>query len=176
MTENSPIIGDLLEEYREVVLPARGRIRARLWFARQLASLMPPWACGGILIGAVFVGRSMLDWNLPPANFHTRATLTSMLLFGLLLGAGVSGAWRSGSIVRGAISSVCAAVLGAVLTAIGITCVLAIQHDAATIAAIHASGGLAEAYELPLMMILPGVVLGALGGLGSAAFRRLRSA
>jgi len=41
------IAGDLLEHYREGVLPARGRLRADLWYVGQLASL-----CGRIAIGA----------------------------------------------------------------------------------------------------------------------------
>jgi hypothetical protein len=47
MTEQSPIVGDLVEEYREVILPRRGRVRASLWFAGQLASLVRPWMWGG---------------------------------------------------------------------------------------------------------------------------------
>lgn len=49
MTEQSPIVGDLVEEYREVVLAARGRRRAVLWFGAQLASLVRPWMWGAAL-------------------------------------------------------------------------------------------------------------------------------
>lgn len=55
MTGQNPIIGDLVEEYRQVVLPARGRVGAALWFVGQLASLVRPWMWGvllGILLGA----------------------------------------------------------------------------------------------------------------------------
>ena len=52
MTEQSPIVGDLVEEYREVVLPARGRVRAALWLVVQLVSLARPWMWGAVL-GAV---------------------------------------------------------------------------------------------------------------------------
>jgi hypothetical protein len=54
MTEQSPIVGDLVEEYREVILPTRGRVGASLWFASQLASLVRPWMWGaafGLLLG-----------------------------------------------------------------------------------------------------------------------------
>jgi hypothetical protein len=56
MTEQNPIIGDLLEEYREHVRPSRGIIRASVWFARQLASLVRPWMWGtalGAVLGVV---------------------------------------------------------------------------------------------------------------------------
>jgi len=65
-----PIIGDLLEEYREVVLPVRGRVRAMLWFARQLASLVPPWRWG-LALGALVGAQNILDsylWPLPHDN------------------------------------------------------------------------------------------------------------
>jgi hypothetical protein len=38
--ERDPISGDLLEEYREAVLPARGRTRAQLWYLRQTLGLV----------------------------------------------------------------------------------------------------------------------------------------
>ena len=38
--DRDPITGDLLEEYREVVLPARGRPRADVWYLIQAGSLM----------------------------------------------------------------------------------------------------------------------------------------
>jgi hypothetical protein len=44
--DHRPIIGDLIEEYREVVLPARGRTRAAAWFVGQLLSLVRPWTWG----------------------------------------------------------------------------------------------------------------------------------
>jgi hypothetical protein len=34
------VSGDLLEEYREVVLPARGHLRAGLWYLRQVSSFV----------------------------------------------------------------------------------------------------------------------------------------
>jgi hypothetical protein len=40
-------------------------------------------------------------------------------------------------------------------------------------AAIRGSGGMEEVVSLPLMMLLPGVLLGACGGVASAAFKRL---
>lgn len=86
MNDNSPIIGDLVEEYREVVLPERGRVRATLWFVRQLASLVPAWTWGGTLLGAAFVGRNALDEFAPPADFHVRSTVTTFVLIGIVLG------------------------------------------------------------------------------------------
>ena len=43
-------------------------------------------------------------------------------------------------------------------------------------AAIRASGGLGEVFELPIVMIFAGAVLGSIGGVVGAAISRLRSA
>jgi hypothetical protein len=41
--------------------------------------------------------------------------------------------------------------------------------------AIRGSGGLGEVFELPLMMVVPGVLLGTLGGVIGTAIKRLQS-
>ncbi len=38
--DRDTIAGDLLEHYREVILPTRGRVRAQLWYVRQVVSLL----------------------------------------------------------------------------------------------------------------------------------------
>lgn len=69
-----PVTGDLLEEYREVIRPARGAVRARLWYLRQalslaLASNSPVqsliWLAAAGAIVTAFVMRNHLD---PPFN------------------------------------------------------------------------------------------------------------
>jgi hypothetical protein len=52
------IPGDLLEEYREVIAPARGRFRANLWYLRQVMSLV-----SGLTMGLV-IGLVFSVWNL----------------------------------------------------------------------------------------------------------------
>jgi hypothetical protein len=54
------ISGDLLEAYHDEILPARGAIGARLWYARQLLSLVSPvaWAIG---IGVALNGWVLVD-------------------------------------------------------------------------------------------------------------------
>ena len=64
---------------------------------------------------------------------------------------------------------------GALISVVGAAGLLAIWHDPNTMAAIRASGGLAEVFELPIMMILPGAVLGTIGGLIGATIKRLHS-
>lgn len=56
--DRETIAGDLLEEYREVVIPTRGRVRAQLWYLRQALSLV-----NGVTLGAV-LGAVFGAWNL----------------------------------------------------------------------------------------------------------------
>ena len=66
------ITGDLLEEYREVIWPTRGAVRARLWYLRQclslaLASNSPAqWMIWLAAVGAIVVAFFM-RYHLPPA-------------------------------------------------------------------------------------------------------------
>lgn len=64
--DRDTVTGDLLEEYREVVLPAKGRFRAHLWYLRQALSLVlvNPFLLGiilGVLFGAWNIAYSLLS-------------------------------------------------------------------------------------------------------------------
>jgi hypothetical protein len=171
------VSGDLLEEYRECILPVRGQRRADLWYVTQVFGFVSPGArLGGALFGAAFVARTALDWFAPPLDFHTRATVSTDLGVGILLMTGFWAAWRAGSFVAGIVAGVAAAVIGAVISIVGAAALLAIWHDPQTMAAIRGSGGLGEVFTLPLMMVLPGLVLGTIGGIAGAAGKRLHSA
>jgi hypothetical protein len=54
--DRETISGDLLEEYREHVLPTRGAWSARLWYVRQILSFVSPIAWGlavGVALGTL---------------------------------------------------------------------------------------------------------------------------
>lgn len=93
--ERESISGDLLEEYREVILPARGSWRANLWYLKQTLSLISNVAFGftaGAILGltnlistaiaplaedtpfrvAVFFGVIMLVWAFSGFLAHRR--------------------------------------------------------------------------------------------------------
>jgi hypothetical protein len=171
------VSGDLLEEYRESIRPARGQRRADLWYVTQVLGFVSPGArAGGALFGAAFVARDALDWFAPPSDFHARATVSTELGVGILLATGFWAAWRSRSFVGGTIAGVAAAVIGAGVSLVGAAVLLAIWHDPQTMAAIRGSGGLGEVFTMPVMMVLPGLLLGTVGGLAGAAGRKLHSA
>jgi hypothetical protein len=126
-----------------------------------------------ILFSAQFLVRTILDWFMPTLDFHTRATVSTFLSAAILLAAGFSAAWRSDSFSAGAVSGVVTAGVAAVISVTGAVILLMVWHDPETMAAIRGSGGLEEVFSLPVMMILPGVVLGSVGGVACIVIKRV---
>jgi len=170
------ISGDLLEEYRDRIYPARGQERADSWYAWQvLGYAMRSVGIWGALIGVAVVARTALDWFVPTQDFSLRSSISTYVGVGLLLVTGFWSAWRSGSFASGPLAAALAAVIGAVISAAGAASMLAAFHDSQTMSAIEGSGGLGEVFTLPLMMVVPGLILGTIGGaLGAAANDKLR--
>jgi hypothetical protein len=164
------VSGDLLEEYRETILPVRARSRADLWYARQVLGFMwrstRLWA---MLFAAAFIARTALDWLVPTEDFHARSVVTTASAAAILLAAGFWGAWRAGSFAGGPFGAVATAAIAVPIKMGGAATLLAVWHDPATLAAIRGSGGIAEVFTLPLFEILPAIVLGAAGGAVGAA-------
>lgn len=71
------ILGDLLEEYREVVLPSRGRLRATVWLGTQLASLMRPWMWG-VILGVTLGIANLVTTAVAPLAEDTPPTILSL--------------------------------------------------------------------------------------------------
>jgi hypothetical protein len=138
----------------------------------MLNSISPAVFVFAALFSAQFLLRTMLDWFVPTIDFHTRATVSTILGAAILLVAGFWGSWRSESFPTGAVSAIATATLAAVISITGTAVLLALWHDPETMAAIRGSGGLEEVFSLPLMMILPGALLGSVGGVASIATRK----
>jgi hypothetical protein len=174
--DSDSVSGDLLEQYRESVRPACGRRRADIWYVQQVLGFVwrnaRLWAA---LFAAAFIARTALDWLAPPADFHARANVSTLLGAGIVLLAGFRVASRSGSFAAGPVIGVATAAIAAPIEVMGAVTLLAGWHDPMTMAAIRGSGGLEEVLTLPLLMVLPGIVLGTIGGLLGAAVKRLRS-
>ena len=171
------VSGDLLEEYRLTVHVARGRRRANVWYATQVLGFAwrraQPWA---ILLAVAFIARTAIDWRVPTTDFGSRSALSTTLDVGILLLAGFWAGVRSGSFAAGPAIGVVASVVAAPIKIVGVALLLARWHDPATMAAIHNSGGLAEVFELPLLMFVPAVLLGSIGGSLGALRGRMRAA
>jgi hypothetical protein len=169
------VAGDLLEAYRDSIRPARGPRRAGRWYVGQVLGFAwrsIGWWAG--LFAAAFLTRTALDWLAPPADFHPRSLVTTLVAIGILLGAGFSASWRAGSVLAGVFAGVAATAIAAVISLAGASLLLAVWHDPGTMAAVEGSGGLGEVFTLPWMAIVPGAVVGAIGGAAGALAGRLR--
>ena len=170
------VSGDLLEEYRDTVHPRLGQQEADAWYIRQVLGFAwrdaRVWA---LLFGAAFVLRTALDWRVPPIDFHTRSTVSTAFGAAILAAAGLRASWRSGSCLAGTIAGVITTAAAALLSLLGAGALLAVWHDTQTMEAIRGSGGLGEVFFLPVLMMLPGVVVGTAAGVAGAALRKIHS-
>jgi hypothetical protein len=170
------ITGDLLEEYRASIHPARGQEAADRWYVTQTAGYVVRrtgfWA---VLFGGAFVARTALDWFVPTDDFHLRATVSTVLGAGTVAAAGFWGGWRSANLAAGTLAGVATTGIGAIVSISGAAALLVAAHDEATMAAIRGSGGLAEVFTLPITLLIPGAVLGTAAGAVGAMARRYLS-
>jgi hypothetical protein len=167
------VSGDLLEEYRQSIVPALGR-DADSWYVRQMTRyvLHQTWMWG-VLVAAIFVTPHVVP--LRSALMHwvpLRAVLNGTLTAALSLGP-AGQAWRSGYLRAGLLQIVVTALLGGVLTTAGTLACLAIWHDPATLVAIQRGGGLDEAVWGMSVLLWP---LGFLFGVPGALVGRVAAA
>jgi hypothetical protein len=128
-----------------------------------------PWAA---VFGGAFLVRAAYDWRVTPTDFVTRSAVTTAVAATTLLATGFWTSWRSGSVRAAIVIAVLTSQIAALFSVAGVTLMLAVWHDAGTMRAIAASGGLSEVYTLPFMTIIPALFLGVIGGtLGSVARR-----
>lgn len=170
------VSGDLLEEYREVIQPARGSCAADLWYARQLAGFLSRqtgiWAG---LFAAAFIARTAYDWLDPVDNFHARATVSTAIGLSVLFAVAFVAAWRAKSIFAGPLAAIVTSGTAATLSVIGVATLLVLRHDPLTWRAIERSGGVAEAFTLPFLLIIPAILVGLAAGVAGNLCRRALS-
>jgi len=168
------VSGDLLEQYRDSILPVRGLARADIWYLKQVLGFalrkVLLWAA---MFAGAYVARFAWDVLQPTTDFHLRSQVTTFTSIGLLLAAGLWSAWRSGSFLAGMAAGFATVAVASVLSIVGNSIFLAFWHDAAAMRAISMSGGLDEAFLLPAFLIVPGIILGGIGGVVGAGARRL---
>jgi len=171
--DRETVSGDLLEEYRENIHPQHGQGGADRWYLSQVAgfAFRGNWLWAALLSGS-FITRTALDWFVPPSNFYTRSFVSTWLAVAILFCAGFYASWQSGLLRSGVLAGIATTLFSAVICAVGTGCLLAIRHDAPTLDAIQGSGGLAEVFTLPLLLVVPGTFLGAVGGLMGRTARR----
>ena len=173
--DRESVSGDLLEEYRDTVVPARGQSAADVWYLRQAAGFMwrATWVWAVLFSGANVI-RQAVDLFIPTHEFHVRSFWTTYTAVALLAATSFWSAWRSGSFVAGIVVTIVMTQIAAVLSVTGVTLLLAIWHDPATLKAAADSGGIGEAYVLPFMMIVPALIVGTVAAaVGSVSGRLL---
>jgi hypothetical protein len=171
------VAGDLLEEYRDTIYPQRGQGGADCWYLLQVGTFV--WRRAWIwalLFGGSFVARTALDAFVPTTDFWMRSSVSTYLGIGILLAAGCWAALRSGSFFAGTIVGLATTGLGAIVSIAGELALLAVWHDTATMEAIRGSGGVAEIFSLPVFLMLPGIIVGTVGGLLGSAIKSVQSA
>jgi hypothetical protein len=171
------VSGDLLEEYRGARDSGRGRGESNAWYIAQVFGFAwrSAWSWAA-LMGAAFVVRTAMDWLVPTSDFHGRSLVSTLLGIGLLLAVGFRASWRSRSFLAGAVGGVVVSTIGAAISVAGAGVLFVFWHDPHTMALIAASGGLGEVFTMPVMLILPGLIVGAIGGAAGASIRRLVAA
>jgi len=173
--DRETVSGDLLEEYRDTIVPARGRA-ADLWYIRQVAwyLLRASWMWG-TLMGAALVFRYLLDTLVPTADYRMRASVLSWTILCVCMLAGFVTAWRTRSMRAGVLASTTSATIAAILSIVGAATMLAMWHDPATLEEWRRSGGLDETFiDVPLQLIALGLMMGIPGAaLGTGLTRRV---
>ena len=159
--DRESVSGELLEEYREKIVPKLGSAADR-WYVRQVAFFVfrASWTWGAIL-GTAIVVRYLLDTLVPPADYLMRARILTYTVMTACAVPGFHMAWRARSLPAGMLISVSAAAIGAFLSVMGTVVMLSIWHDPATLDAWRRSGGLDEALiDVPLKLVAIGATLG----------------
>jgi hypothetical protein len=173
-TDRETVSGDLLEEYRDAIVPARGQRAADGWYASQVAGFMwrATWVWALLFSGA-FVIRQAFDFLVPTHDFYFRSQLTTYTAIGLIAATSLWSTWRSGSFIAGIVVTIVMTQVAAVLSILGVTLLLAIWHDPATMQAAADSGGIEEAYVLPFIMIVPALIVGSIAAAVGSVGRKV---
>jgi hypothetical protein len=160
--------GDLLEEYRETVVPARGR-GANRWYIGQVAWFL--WRASwmwGAAIGSALIVRYLFDTLEPVTNFVERSAILTQAIVTIFAAAAFWNAWRTDHIRTGILVALAAAVIGGALSSAGAGVLLGIWHDPATLRAWQNSGGLDEAFVVvPILLIPISLVSGTAGAVAA---------
>jgi hypothetical protein len=169
--DRDSVSGDLLEEYRDSIVPARGSA-ADWWYLRQVGSFLvrASWLWAAVMGGALVV-RYLFDTLAPVTDYRIRATVLTYTIMTACLSAGFGTAWRTRSMRAGILTSFTATAMGALLSIAGAAVMLALWHDPATLEEWRRGGGLDETFiDVPLKVVALGVAIGIVGSvLGKAA-------
>jgi hypothetical protein len=168
------IDGDLLEEYREAMLPERGRRRADVWYVQQIAVFL--WRLSwifAVVVALQALTRMIADTVVPPESYQLRASLSTWGAIYAYLFAGAYAGWRTHRAVTGAIVALSAHVVGhaiAIAGTVGLYVAL-VSRDDTMLRLFRATGDWGEVFGMPIAVAPVVVVLGLAGGALGARLR-----
>jgi hypothetical protein len=159
------ILGDLLEEYHEAQLAARGTAGANRWFVRQALGFLwrvsLPW---GLLVSAILVGRGILDVAVPTSDFRLRAAVTTWTSISAFGAAGLYAGWRARRVLSGTAVGVFAGIMACVMGTLYALAAVLLARPTITGDAV-AYRGLIEALDVPVVpLLILGTLAGTIGG------------
>jgi hypothetical protein len=168
--DRDAVSGDLLEEYRQTIVPERGAAADR-WYLRQVAGhmLRQTWMWA-TLVATICVTRYLFDTLAPihytPGVVALRSVVMTWALVATFFGCGAWHAWRTGDPRAGVLLALIAATIGGYLEiAVTLVC-LAISHGPETMRAIEGSGGLFEGFPgFPAQLMIASVITSSPGAL-----------
>jgi hypothetical protein len=158
---------DLLDKYREAMLPKRGRRRANVWYVSQIAVFL--WRLtwiGAVVVALQMLTRMIADTVVPPQDYQLRASLSTWGAVSAYLFTGVQAGWRTRRAATGAIVALAAHVAGQA-TAIAGTIALyvaLISRDDTMLRLFRATGDWGEVFGLPIALAPVVIALGLAGG------------
>ncbi|HVD92822.1 MAG TPA: permease prefix domain 2-containing transporter [Vicinamibacterales bacterium] len=159
------VLGDLVEEYRESQVAARGLAGANRWYVWQVAGFL--WrACAvwGVMLGGLLAARDVMDLTLPTQDYRVRAAVSTYLAFSIFGTAAIHAGWRSRHALTGVVVCLGAAVIASIIgfaTPAGLSVVMwsEVQRNPAAAAALR------ESFDVPVPAIFAiALVLGSIGG------------
>ncbi|MBY0494240.1 MAG: hypothetical protein K2Y23_08485 [Cyanobacteria bacterium] len=163
--DRETVSGDLMEEYRENIRPQKSQLAADAWYIGQVARFAWRQGLSALALAAIYESRLLLDWFVPTTNFAPRSEVTTLLMISTLLVIGAASTMRARSFTAGVASTAAAVIGSAIICTVATGFIYANWRSAEVLAAINGSGGLREAFTLPIMLIVPGTIIGALGAL-----------
>jgi len=176
------VCGDLLEQYRDSVLPARGRARADRWYVKQVFGFL--WRLCGVFVALRVVavaGRDIVDALWPPEHwaiagaYQFRSAVTTYAAILTYAAAGLFAGYRTGRAKTGIVSAVASAAFTSVITlAFDVPLYLAvIRPDPERLNIFEVTGGWGETLGLSFMLLPVVAAIGALGGVAGKYARAL---
>jgi hypothetical protein len=173
--DRDSISGDLLEEYRETIVPQRGSLAANVWYLRQVAGFV--WrAClpFAVALGVTLAVRDVVDATIPTTdNYHFRAAVTTYFAFGTYSFAGLSLGWRTDRTLSGSVVA-SAATIVAIAIAIAAPLAMTALLSTGVIDRLPSYEGLREGFDVPIVpMLVVGGIFGTLGAAIGKALRRI---